>query len=205
MAQYYFNNEGVLVQVSSAQPLPAGVDLATAEQIAEWDAAETIRAAAGIPAPKSPEQAALEHAALLENIKNRGGLATPTEIANLNTTAEQAGQASVTPSASTRGTKRANTAPAIIEGRGAHAGDQYIQYEPLPGVAKVVTDESTVDSKTQTTRAAKDVEPARKDAAPLADAKPATPPSPNVPNADDDFDTPEKRAANSPTAKDKEK
>lgn len=88
---YIFNEHGVMQSIPNNSPLPTGARWANADEVAAYVEADTIRAAAGIPAPKSPQQAQLEHTALLENIANRGGLATPQERVNLDTTAQQAG------------------------------------------------------------------------------------------------------------------
>ena len=141
---YILNEYGVMESIPNNSALPTGARWATADEVRDYEEAERIRTAAGIPAPKSPQQAKLEHDALLENIANRGGLATPQERVNLEITAEQAGTVVTREDAPVP--ESADLRPVKVQGRGETAGDQYTQYEPLPGVAKVVTDETPAKS-----------------------------------------------------------
>lgn len=227
---YIFNADGVMVSIPNNSPLPTGARWASTDEVTAYVEADTIRAAAGIPAPKSPQQAQLEHQALLENIANRGGLATPQERFNLDTTAQQAGagvvnreSAPMTEAAAAADLRPLESAsgpvgvPRVI-GRGETAGDQYVQYEPLPGVAKVVTEEPSPegaqDAKATDAREAA-ANPARASAAPesarressQADTREggSTPAPQKAPGGTEGFSTPSERARNSPTSKDKEK
>lgn len=212
---YIVDVNGAYVQVPNNSALPAGARWAEADEVAQWEEAERIRAAAGIPAPKTPQQAALEHAALEENIRNRGGLATPQEIANLNMTGEQMAQASLpsesTPTVTSRGrsatVQEPSAAPRVV-GRGATAGDQYTQYETVPGLAKVVTDETpdTDTDQAKSSRAAR-VAPVGNPTRTTSMADVAGTDKPPLPEGKRDLpnSTPEERAKNSPTAKSKEK
>lgn len=212
---YIVNADGTFVNVPNNSALPAGARWAEAEEAEQWEQAERIRAAAGIPAPKSAQQAKLEHDALEENIRNRGGLATPQELANLALTAEQMNQPSTPaesqPTVTSRGrnaTVKDADGPPIVLGRGATAGDQYTQYETVPSLAKVVTDETPVTDEAKSSRSAKVAPVGNADnvtsRAPIADIASSEPPLPegkrDLPNS-----TPEERAKNSPTAKSKEK
>lgn len=223
---YIINEAGVMVSIPNNSPLPVGARRANDDEVRDWLESEKIRAAAGIPAPKSPEQAQLEHQALLENIERRGGLATPQEITNLNITGEQAGAAAVNvqneapvtrskrPPEVGMQPKKADgeteTGAFTLLGKGASAGDQYTQYETVPGVAKVVTDESAavrpsgrvestpVESTPQAATPPAETPTRRAAASDVVES--SKPPVPDAPN-----DSPSERAANSPTAKSKEK
>lgn len=218
---YIVDSNGTLVSVPQNTALPAGARWADADEVAQWEQADRIRAAAGIPAPKSAQQAQLEYNALQENIRNRGGLATPQEIANLNMLQEQIGQGGDPPQATptlARGRQATAVDPSSdlpdgvthVVGRGANAGDQYTQYETVPDLAKVVTDEAPDNTPQARSADAAKVAPvgnadnvtSRASVADIASSEP--PPLPegkrDLPNS-----TPKERAENSPTAKSKEK
>lgn len=108
---YILDAKGALLILPFGAPLPEGAHVATAEEVAKWQEADTVRSGAGIPAPKAPEQAAREHAALAENIALHGGVATPIEQANLEATAKGAKAPKPLPAATDE--------PKSVKGRGA--------------------------------------------------------------------------------------
>lgn len=190
---YVFNSHGVMYSIPENAPLPDGSRWATDDEVREWETADQIRAAAGIPAPKSPQQAQLEHEALLENIAKRGGLMTSQEKVNLDTTAQQMAGApeTVGPQADLRPVEATPAQVGRLVGRGAEAGNQYTQYEPMPGVAKVVAEEEPQRAVPRTQVVNRDM--------------PDTLVSPEPTAAPARYDTEAERAKNSPTAKSKEK
>lgn len=216
---YVINQDGVMVSIPNNSPLPTGARWASTDEVTAYVEADTIRAAAGIPAPKSPQQAQLEHQALLENIASRGGLATPQERVNLETTAQQAGAGVVNRAQGAPGAPLSESAdlrfvetpdgvgvPRVI-GRGETAGDQYTQYEPI-GVGKAVTEQPTeTTGKAKSAEAAQAApETARRESSQADTREGGSTPAPaKAPNATEGFSTPSERAKNSPTAKDKEK